>query len=345
MSPTITTQKPPAAPDLPAEPPAKPTPSPLRNGNPRGNPNLAPRCGAKARTTGCPCRAPAMPNGRCRMHGGNCRGPSTPEGRASMTAANTKHGKFSAHERAAQHGARTLISRNRLVCAARLLWPYLPPDFAIRLGEGPQELAAPPHVSNLPFLTPQDAMPCNVKTHPTPRDAMPCNVKTRPPASTEPTSATPASVRRGKPAPQPTGRAAERLAVRAEAASQAPWRQAIAHARAAKRTILQARAAWRQKQAARRNALQRDNTGDRPTATADPATPAPPPASWDDLTPCQRERAFRLAGLRGPGYGQPPNDAARRAPQGPQHRIVGHEIGCREHQFLAGRIDDRQEHL
>ena len=42
---------------------------PLRSGNPRGSPNLAPRCGAKARRTGCPCRGPAMANGRCRMHG------------------------------------------------------------------------------------------------------------------------------------------------------------------------------------------------------------------------------------------------------------------------------------
>lgn len=30
----------------------------------------APRCGAHARTTGQPCRSPAMKNGRCRMHGG-----------------------------------------------------------------------------------------------------------------------------------------------------------------------------------------------------------------------------------------------------------------------------------
>lgn len=32
--------------------------------------NAAPRCGAHARTTGQPCRGPAMPNRRCRMHGG-----------------------------------------------------------------------------------------------------------------------------------------------------------------------------------------------------------------------------------------------------------------------------------
>ena len=29
-----------------------------------------PQCGAHCRTTGKPCRGPAMPNGRCRMHGG-----------------------------------------------------------------------------------------------------------------------------------------------------------------------------------------------------------------------------------------------------------------------------------
>ncbi|WP_369411525.1 HGGxSTG domain-containing protein [Polynucleobacter finlandensis] len=32
--------------------------------------HCSPRCGAHARTTGKPCKSPAMPNGRCRMHGG-----------------------------------------------------------------------------------------------------------------------------------------------------------------------------------------------------------------------------------------------------------------------------------
>lgn len=32
--------------------------------------HAAPRCGAHARTTGEPCKSPAMKNGRCRMHGG-----------------------------------------------------------------------------------------------------------------------------------------------------------------------------------------------------------------------------------------------------------------------------------
>ena len=63
---TATTSASPATtPDASIATPAhQPRTGPLRSGNPRGNPNLAPRCGAKARTTGCPCRAPAMPNGR-----------------------------------------------------------------------------------------------------------------------------------------------------------------------------------------------------------------------------------------------------------------------------------------
>ena len=48
---------------------------------------LHPRCGAYARTTGRPCRAPAMANGRCRMHGG--ASPGAPRGRGN---GNYKHG-------------------------------------------------------------------------------------------------------------------------------------------------------------------------------------------------------------------------------------------------------------
>jgi hypothetical protein len=67
----------------------------------RGNPDLqlASRCGARARTTGCPCRAPAMANGRCRMHGGCSTGPVTPEGMTRMTAAQTTHGRSRAWKR------------------------------------------------------------------------------------------------------------------------------------------------------------------------------------------------------------------------------------------------------
>ncbi len=67
----------------------------LRNGNPQGNPNNAPRCGAKTRK-GTPCMAPAMANGRCRMHGGKSTGPRTPEGLERSRKANFKHGHYSA---------------------------------------------------------------------------------------------------------------------------------------------------------------------------------------------------------------------------------------------------------
>src|SRR5271163_3774618 len=187
--------------------PAPPQPSAPRTRG-RGNPNLAPRCGAKARTTGCPCQSPAMANGRCRMHGGNCHGPSTPEGKARMTAANTKHGFLTGPRRAKRRYIRTLITRNRLLCDARLLWPYLPPEMAARLGEFPDELATPIHPTHLGFYIPPDAMPHTVSDDP-------------------PDPAT-STTHRAKHTPSPTLRAAERQAAEAEAASQAPWRQAIA---------------------------------------------------------------------------------------------------------------------
>lgn len=67
----------------------------LRNGNPQGNPNNAPRCGAKTRK-GTTCRAPAMANGRCRMHGGKSTGPRTSEGLERSKKAHLKHGYYSA---------------------------------------------------------------------------------------------------------------------------------------------------------------------------------------------------------------------------------------------------------
>src|ERR1039458_4692438 len=103
---------------------------PLRSGNPRGNPNLAPRCGAKARTTGLACRAPAMANGRCRMHGGKCTRPRTPEGLASLAAARTKTGDHGAASRATYRYRRAVVIRTRLLTAAYALGAYLPPDIA-----------------------------------------------------------------------------------------------------------------------------------------------------------------------------------------------------------------------
>ena len=50
----------------------------------------APRCGARTRSAA-PCKSPAMPNGRCRMHGGTS--PGAPSGPANGM---WKHGLRSA---------------------------------------------------------------------------------------------------------------------------------------------------------------------------------------------------------------------------------------------------------
>ena len=45
------------------------------------------RCGAYARSTGKPCQAKALTNGRCKLHGGMSTGPKTPEGRQVISVA------------------------------------------------------------------------------------------------------------------------------------------------------------------------------------------------------------------------------------------------------------------
>ena len=141
---------------IPAPRSAHPRTGPLRSGNPRGNPNLAPRCGAKARTTGCSCQAPAMPNGRCRMHGGKSTGPRTPAGFASLARAHTTHGLYAqsgpeAELRAEIHHARVTVRRVRLNGAAFDLLPWLPPAFAARLrADTATELHAPPRFAKPP---------------------------------------------------------------------------------------------------------------------------------------------------------------------------------------------------
>ena len=65
----------------------------------------APRCGARTRR-GTACQAPAMPNGRCRMHGGASTGPRTPEGLERCRRARWKHG-------ARSKAVRDLLRANR----------------------------------------------------------------------------------------------------------------------------------------------------------------------------------------------------------------------------------------
>ena len=84
----------------------------LKNGNPPGDLSNAPRCGAKTRK-GTPCRAPAMKNGRCRMHGGKSTGPRTPEGLERSRKANWKHGRYSAESIAMNRYIRQLLRESR----------------------------------------------------------------------------------------------------------------------------------------------------------------------------------------------------------------------------------------
>jgi len=57
-------------------------------------------CGAFARSTGQPCRAGAMLNGRCRNHGGLSTGPKTPEGRRAVGLATSQRMRTGQRERA-----------------------------------------------------------------------------------------------------------------------------------------------------------------------------------------------------------------------------------------------------
>jgi len=117
---------------------------PLRNGNPRGNPNVAPRCGAKARTTGCACQAPAMANGRCRMHGGLSTGPRTSEGRARISAANTRHGFYSAETKADLRRTDSFIAETRAFLAALGQAAEPTASASPARGDSPQSVASRP---------------------------------------------------------------------------------------------------------------------------------------------------------------------------------------------------------
>lgn len=76
------------------------------------------RCQAHARSTGKPCRAKAMRNGRCRNHGGLSSGPKTPEGKAAVSkASKTRYYRGGAealktgYKRWLEAGGREMLSR------------------------------------------------------------------------------------------------------------------------------------------------------------------------------------------------------------------------------------------
>ena len=58
------------------------------------------RCGAFARSTGQPCQAKALANGRCRNHGGLSTGPTTIAGKLAVAAATSKRMASGQRERA-----------------------------------------------------------------------------------------------------------------------------------------------------------------------------------------------------------------------------------------------------
>jgi hypothetical protein len=70
------------------------------------------RCGARTRS-GVKCKAPAMSNGRCRMHGGKSTGPRTSEGLERMRRANTRHGNYSEESRQLMRAVRKLMREAR----------------------------------------------------------------------------------------------------------------------------------------------------------------------------------------------------------------------------------------
>jgi hypothetical protein len=83
--------------------------------------NAAPRCGARSKRTGKPCRAAAMPNSRCKVHGGKSTGPRTPEGLERSRRANWKHGYYSREAKAERSRVRAAILALRYLRIMALL--------------------------------------------------------------------------------------------------------------------------------------------------------------------------------------------------------------------------------
>jgi hypothetical protein len=88
----------------------------LKNGNPPGDLAAVPRCGARTRR-GTACQAPAMRNGRCRLHGGLSTGPKTAAGIERIRAAVTKSGAYTAQAKAERAALRRLIQDSRRMLA------------------------------------------------------------------------------------------------------------------------------------------------------------------------------------------------------------------------------------
>ena len=76
------------------------------------------RCGAFARSAGQPCKAKALPNGKCKNHGGMSTGPKTAEGRKAIAEATRQRMASGQQERVLEGfyrwlegGGREMLSR------------------------------------------------------------------------------------------------------------------------------------------------------------------------------------------------------------------------------------------
>jgi hypothetical protein len=90
------------------------------------------RCGAYARTTGNPCQAKALTNGRCKNHGGMSTGPKTSEGRQAIAQATSQRMASGARMRVLEGfyrwlggGGREMLSRLATNREKRKRWERL----------------------------------------------------------------------------------------------------------------------------------------------------------------------------------------------------------------------------
>ena len=78
------------------------------------------KCEAYARSTGNPCQAKALTNGRCRLHGGLSRGATTPEGRKAIAEATRQRMASGQQERVLEGFYRWLQGDNGRQILSRL---------------------------------------------------------------------------------------------------------------------------------------------------------------------------------------------------------------------------------
>ena len=90
------------------------------------------RCGAYARSTGLPCQAKALGNGRCKNHGGLSTGPKTLLGRAKVAEATRQRMASGQRKQALEGfyrwlntGGRATLSRLALAREKRKRWHRL----------------------------------------------------------------------------------------------------------------------------------------------------------------------------------------------------------------------------